>query len=83
MTNQEIENKEIKEMITKYVIELIITELKLSLVEATKLWYNSKTKALLLDNTDDYVHLAPAVCYDELVYEINKDTRWMKRDFFE
>lgn len=82
MTQKEIEDIRIKEMITRYVIELIIREQKMTLADATKLWYNSKTKAILLDGEDDYTHLAPAVCYDELMYEVNKDPYWMKRDFY-
>lgn len=76
-----IDDIKIKEMQSKMVISFLIKDHKLNLAEATKLWYNSRTKAKLIDGTNDYTHVSPARCYDELIMELNNDPHWMKGQF--
>ena len=72
---------EIKEMQSKYVIAFIMEDTKMSLAEATKLWYNSKTKAIIIDGNNDYTHVSPTRCYYELQMELTNNPRWMKGQF--
>ena len=54
----------------------------MSYENATNLWYNSKTKYMLLDW--EYPLLAgvsPMRAYDELLMEIEGNPRWMKGQF--
>lgn len=73
--------EKLKEMQSKFVISYLMKDKKCSLGEATKIWYNSKTKAILQDSNIDYSFVAPTRCYDELLMELYNDPHWMKGSF--
>ena len=72
------DREQMYEMQSKFVINFLVKDKKLKVGDATRIWYNSKTKQLLQDTEIDYSYVAPTRCYDELLMEINNDPHWMK-----
>lgn len=75
------DKNEMYELQSKFVIEYLMKDKGYSISEASKLWYNSKTKFRLQDTEIDYSYVAPTRCYDELLMELNNDPHWMKGQF--
>lgn len=73
----ELEKKEAIEYASACVIKIIMEDRHISCAEATKLWYNSKTKAATLDG--ELWFLAPTRLYAELELEESGDSMWMAR----
>lgn len=65
---------------TARIIKMIMENKKISLAEASKLWYNSKTKKETLD-TKEYSFVSVTRCYDELEMELNNDPMWLMNPF--
>ena len=76
-----IDRVKLHEMQTKFVIDYLMKDKGLSLGDAAKIWYNSKTKQLLHDTDIDYSFVAPTRCYDELLMELSNNPHWMKGQF--
>ena len=75
------DNKKLQELQTKLVISYLMRDKKISFGEASRIWYNSKTKKRLQGTSDDYSYVEPTRCYDELLMELNKNPYWMKGSF--
>lgn len=71
----------IKELQTSVVIEHLVKDNNLSIADATRLWYNSKTKKIMHDSGKDYSFVSPMRCYDELMMEMTGHPRWMRGQF--
>lgn len=71
-------NNRIKEMQSKSVVEYLIKDKGYSIEKATSIWYNSRTKRVLLDGEIDYTHLAPTQIYDELIMELEGNPHWLQ-----
>lgn len=73
-----------KELIVKdktaRIVQIIMEEKHMSLADAVKLWYNSKTKKETLD-TEEFYFVSTARCYEELERELNNDPLWMINPF--
>lgn len=65
---------------TENFIEIIMKEMNINRDEATKLWYNLKTKKELRDSPE-YQFVSVARCFDELEMELNNDPHWLMWSF--
>lgn len=83
MWDPEVRPEDIPELF-KYqaesTIRYILNDNKnMSLQEATKLWFNSKTLEYFREHNMCWV--APSRCYWELQLELNHDRRWLSTSF--
>lgn len=76
-----VRDKKSQELQTELVISYLMKDKKLNFGDASKIWYNSKTKRRLHESSEDYSYVAPTRCYEELLMELNKDPHWMKGSF--
>lgn len=65
---------------TAKIIGIIMRERNISFEDASRLWYNSKTKKVTLD-TKEYCFVSVARCYEELERELDGDPMWMLNPF--
>lgn len=75
-----MDKQKLYEVQDEFVISSLVSDLNYELLEATELWYHSKTRHLIQEVYDMY-YLSRVRCLDELEKEINKDLTWMYGTF--
>lgn len=64
----------------KVIIGILVDELGMTFIDASKLWYNSKTRHRMLKN-GMLEWLGAATCVEELDLELKNSPMWMKGQF--
>ena len=62
------------------IIETIMESKHMTFADASKLWYNSRTKKETLDSVE-FRFVSAARCYEELERELDGDPLWMINPF--
>lgn len=78
ITEHDIKNN--NDLQSSLVIQQLV-EKGMNPADATKTWYNSKTRYKIQETDLKYLLIAPTRCFDELEMELSNNPHWMQGQF--